>query len=237
MRSVLPITPSPYHPITQSDPLQAGLDALATVEAAAVTLLGVARQRGLDGELDVGEDAVVVLRAAQCQDEQHFHALLAAGGLPVADSFTIPDEMVTDRTLLLVGVLELKAIGIAGYMVLAREWAARGELSQVEIAYQMGTVEAQQLALAHALVGVTPANDRAFARWLFAEPGEAVAALNALELLEGAGEAVAFPGPMDRVCRGVFGLTPETTAEMTLPRPPVGPSALPATPRVISGDD
>ena len=196
-----------------------------------MTLLGVARQRGQDGELDVGEDAAIILRAAQCQDEQHYHALLAAGGLPVADAFTIPDEMVTDRTLLLVGILELKAIGIAGYMTLAREWALRGDVSQVEIAYQMGTVEAQHLALTHALVGVTPANDRAFARWLFADPAEAIGALNALDLLEGPGEPVPFPGPLDRICRGVFGLTPETTATMTLPRPPVGRSVPLATPQ------
>ena len=83
--------------MTDRDSLQAGLDALATMEAAAVTLLGVARQRGQDGELDVGDDAVVILRAAQCQDEQHYHAL-AAGGLPVMDTFTIPEGMVTDRT-------------------------------------------------------------------------------------------------------------------------------------------
>ncbi len=223
--------------MTDRDPLQAGLDALATVEAAAVTLLGVARQRGLDGELDVGEDAVVIVRTAQCQDEQHYHALLAAGGLPVADTFTILEEMVTDRTLLLIGILELKAIGIAGYMALAREWAARGDLSQVEIAYQMGAVEAQHLALAHALVGVTPANDRAFARWLFVDPAEAIDALNALDLLEGPGEPVPFPGPLDRICRGVFGLTPETTAMMTMPRPPVGQLTPAATPRASTGDD
>jgi hypothetical protein len=222
--------------MTDRDPLLAGLDALATAEAAAVTLLGVARQRGLEGDLDVGEDAVVVLRAAQCQDEQHYHALLAAGGLPVADTFTIAEEMVTDRTLLLVGILELKAIGIAGYMALAREWAARGDFSQVEITYQMGAVEAQHLALAHALVGVSPANDRAFARWLFADPSEAIDALNALDLLEGSGEPVPFPGPLDRICRGVFGLTPETTAMMTLPRPPVGQSAPAATPQANAGD-
>jgi hypothetical protein len=216
--------------MTDRDSLQSGLDALATMEAAAVTLLGVARQRGQDGELDVGEDAAVILRAAQCQDEQHYHALIAAGGLPVADAFTIPEQIVTDRTLLLVGVLELKAIGIAGYMALAREWAVRGDVSQVEIAYQMGTVEAQHLALAHALVGVSPANDRAFARWLFADPAEAIDALNALGLLEGSAEPVPFPGPLDRVCRGVFGLTPETTATMTLPRPPVGQRTSAATP-------
>jgi hypothetical protein len=222
--------------MTDRDPLQAGLDALATVEAAAVTLFGVARQRDQDGDLDLGEDAVVVLRAAQCQDEQHYHALLAAGGLPAADAFTIPEEMVTDRTLLLVGILELKAIGIAGYMTLAREWAVRGDLSQVEIAYQMGTVEAQHLALAHALVGVTPANDRAFARWLFADPGEAIDALNALDLLEGSDEPIPFPGPLERICRGVFGLTPETTATMTLPRPPVGQGTPAATPIASAGE-
>jgi hypothetical protein len=222
--------------MTDRDSLQSGLDALATMEAAAVTLLGVARQRDQDGELDLGEDAVTVLRAAQCQDEQHYHALLAAGGVPIVDSFTLPEQLVADRTALLVGVLELKAIGIAGYMALARAWATRGDGSQVEIAYQMGAVEAQHVSLAQALVGVSPANDRAFARWLFADPAEAVDALHALGLLEGSGEAVPFPGPLDRICRGVFGLTPETTEMMTLPRPPVGQGSAAATPIARAGD-
>ena len=220
--------------MTDRDPPQPWLDALAAAEAAAVTLLGVARQRGLDGALDIGEDAVVVLRAAQCQDEQHYHAHLAAGALPVAAAFTIPEETVADRTLLLVALLELKAISIAGGMALARAWAARGDLDRVEIAYAIGAVDAQHLALAHALVGVVPANDRAFARWLFADPAEPVAALAALGLLDGPGDPVPFPGPLDRVCRGVFGLTPETTSAMTMPRPPVGEAALPAAPRVIT---
>jgi hypothetical protein len=222
--------------MTERDSLRSGLDALATMEAAVVTLLGVARQRDQDGQLDLGEDAAVVLRAAQCQDEQHYHALLAAGGVSTADAFTLPEQMVSDRTLLLVGMLELKAIGIAGYMALARAWAARGDVSQVEIAYQIGAVEAQQLALAHALVGVTPANDRAFARWLFVDPAEAIDALDALDFLEGSGESVPFPGPLDRICRGVFGLTPETTEMMTLPRPPVGQSAPAATPITRAGN-
>jgi hypothetical protein len=215
--------------MTERDPMQAGLDALATMEAAAVTLLGVARERGLEGQLDVGDDAVIVLRAAQCQDEQHYHALIAAGGQPTTNAFTIAEATVTDRTLLLVAVLELKSLGVGAYMALARAWAARGDLSQVEIAYQMGVVEAQQLSLTHALVGVTPANDRAFARWVFADAAEAMGALAALGLIGGDEEPVAFPGPMDRICRGVFGLTPETTAMMTLPRPPVGENRAAAT--------
>jgi hypothetical protein len=222
--------------MTDRDSLQSGLDALATMEAAAVTLLGVARQRDQDGELDLGEDAITVLRAAQCQDEQHYHELLAAGGVPTVDSFTVPEQMISDRTHLLVGILELKAIGIAGYMALARARAARGDVSQVEIAYQMGAVEAQHLSLAQALVGVSPANDRAFARWLFADPAEAIDALHALDLLEGSGELAPFPGPLDRICRGVFGLTPETTEMMTMPRPPVGQASASATPIARPGD-
>jgi hypothetical protein len=222
--------------MTDRLPLQAGLDAMATIEAAAVTLLGVARQRGLDGQLDVGEDAVIVLRAAQCQDEQHYHALRAAGAAAVTEGFTIPAAVVTDRTLLLITLLELKAAAIGGYMALAREWAARGALAQVEIAYQMGTVDAQHLTLVHALVGVTPANDRAFARWLYAAPREAREAVRALGLLDGPDEPVAFPGPMDRICKGVYGLTPETTATMTLPRPPVGEIVPAGTPVAANSD-
>ena len=201
---------------------EAGLDALATYEAAAVTFLGVALQRAQDGSLDLGEDAITVLTAAQCQDEQHYHEMIAAGGQPLVAEFTIGDELLADRTYLLVSILELKAIGIAGYMALCRAWADQGQLDQVEIGYQMGVIEAQHLALGQALVGLTPANDRAFARWLFVDAAEATDALRKLSLLEGPGASVAFPGPLDRSCRGVFGLTPETTATMTRPRPPVG---------------
>lgn len=205
--------------MTDSTALQPGLDALATFEAASVTLLGAARALALDGSLDIGDDAATVITAAQCQDEQHYHVLVAAGGIPLAESFTISAEAIADRTLLLVTLLELKAIGIAGYMALGREWARMGNFDQVEICYQMGVVEAQHLALAHALVGVTPANDRAFARWLYADPAEALDSLAALGLVDGPGDPVAFPGPVDRYCRGIFGLTPLTTSEMTRPRP------------------
>ncbi|MFN8592825.1 MAG: hypothetical protein U0031_15300 [Thermomicrobiales bacterium] len=216
--------------MTDRLPLQAGLDAMALVEAAAVTLIGVARQRGLDGTLDVGEDAATVLRAAQCQDEQHYHALRAAGAAEVSDGFTIPATVVSDRALLMITFLELKAAGIAGYMALTREWAARGALSQVEITYAIGSVEAQHLTLAHALVGVTPANDRAFTRWLYADARDAREGVRALGLLDGPDEPIFFPGPMDRICKGVYGLTPETTAMMTLPRPPVGVAVPVGTP-------
>lgn len=204
-------------PLLQAD-LQSALSALATAEAAAVTLMGVALQAAASGDLDTGEDLDIILRAAQCQDEQHVHALTTAGGEPLATTFTIPAEMLADRTYLLVFLLELKAITIAGAMALARAWAEMGDLDQVEVCYQMGVVDGQHAALFQALVGLRPANDRAFARWLFASAEEATDALTRLGLLDGEGEAAEFPGPVDRICRGIFGLTPETTSTMVTPR-------------------
>lgn len=191
---------------------------MAVSEAAMVTFAGVALQGAQDGTLELGPDLSTILQAAQCQDEQHYNALLAAGAAPVDVDFTMPDQALGDRTYFLITLLELKSIGVAGYMALTREWARQSDLDQVEVAYQMGVVEAQHQSLCHALVGVTPANDRAFARWLFAESSESLAALTTLGLLDGSGASASFPGPLDRVCRGVFGLTPETTTAMTLPR-------------------
>jgi hypothetical protein len=204
-------------PLIQAD-LQPALSALATVEAAAVTLIGVALQASADGDLDTGEDLDTILRAAQCQDEQHYHLLTSTGSEPLTTTFTTPPDMMADRTFLLIFLLELKAVTMAGYMALARAWAELGDLDQVEICYQMGVVEGQHAALFQALVGLRPANDRAFARWLFADAVEASDALTRLGLLEGEGDSVDFPGPVDRICRGIFGLTPETTSEATAPR-------------------
>lgn len=205
-------------PLLQAD-LQPALAALATAEAAAVTLMGVALQASADGDLDTDDDLDTVLRAAQCQDEQHYHQLLANGGDAATTTFSVPAQMLSERTYLLVYLLELKAITIAGHMALARAWAELGDANQVEISYQMGVVDGQHAALFQALVGLRPANDRAFARWLFADASEAIAALTTLGVLDSEGAAATFPGPVDRICRGIFGLTPETTTTMTAPRP------------------
>ncbi|MFT4038443.1 MAG: hypothetical protein QM692_09705 [Thermomicrobiales bacterium] len=205
-------------PLLQAE-LQPALAALATAEAAAVTLMGVALQAAADGDLETDDDLDTILRAAQCQDEQHYHQLVANGGDPASTEFSVPEQMLSERTYLLVYLLELKAITIAGHMALARAWAELGDGDQVEISYQMGVVDGQHAALFQALVGLRPANDRAFARWLFADASEALAALATLGVLDGEGEPATFPGPVDRICRGIFGLTPETTTAMTAPRP------------------
>ena len=106
----------------------------------------------------------------------------------------------------------LETVFVGLYMAAVRQLAATGEADLVEIAYQIGAVEAQHQALAKHALGNRPANDRAFARWLFRDVAEAIQALVDLGFIDGPGDPVACPGPLDRHCRGVFGLVPETTS-------------------------
>lgn len=219
------------HPASQIvGPAQADLDALATLEAAGVTLLGAARQRGEGPEsaLDFGDTAVGVLRAAQCQDEAHYHFLRSIGATPRTISFILPADALVDLPSLLRTLASLESIAVAAHMALARQATEIGDSTLVEVAFQMGAVDAQHEALARILAGALPANTRAFARWRFVAARDAADALADLGFGDGGdGEdteegAVAFPGPLDRLCAGVSGLVPETTADALRSTPPVG---------------
>ncbi|MGH2558126.1 MAG: ferritin-like domain-containing protein [Thermomicrobiales bacterium] len=185
------------------------VDQAITIEAFVVTLLGVARDRGR--RLDLSDEDVRFLRAAQCEDEAHYHFFQAAGGTPATETFSIANATFVDRETFFRALVEVEALCIGAYMAAARQFAAVGDGRLVEIAYQFGAVEAQHLALAKALLGERLPADRAFARWRFRDTGEAVAALTGLGFIGGGGKKYDYPGPVDRICRGVFGLVPETT--------------------------
>ena len=69
---------------TELEALQDGLDACCTLQAVKVTFVGVARQLGADGVLDLGPDTVRFLRASQCQDEAHVHLFQQLGAAMIA---------------------------------------------------------------------------------------------------------------------------------------------------------
>ena len=210
------------------DPLLADLDAAVTVEAAGVTLVGVARERAEEGDLALDGEATAFLRAAQCQDEAHYHFLLSVGAAPAATDFSLRDAALADRDAFLDLLVALEEVAVAGAMALTRAAAETGNARLVEVAYQIGAVDAQHLALARLLRGARPANDRAFVRWRFAAAAEALDALVDLGLVasrrDDPGETAVFPGPLDRVCEGIFGLVPETTDDALVP-PAVGTPA------------
>lgn len=193
--------------------LRAALDAAITVEAAGVVLAGVGRLRGVDGDLALDGDDLSFLRAAQCQDEAHYHLLETLGGRSAAVAFSLPPEAEADRAGFLGAMIELEGIAVAAAMALARRFGEIGEGRLIEVAYQLGAGDAQHEALARFLRGDRPANERAFARWRFADAGQALAALADAGFLDPTVETWVFPGPVDRVCRGVFGLVPETTED------------------------
>jgi hypothetical protein len=198
------------------------INPLASLEAFVVTLAGVGRQRG--DRLEIGTDVSRFLRAAQCEDEAHYHFLVAAGAR-AETTFSIPSRVFRSRESFLTALLDTKELAVGGAMAATRQFAALGDLRLVEIAYQIGTVEAQHLALTRLHLGEQLPSDRAFAKWRFATTVDAAQALADAGYVRGKGDKVSFPGPLSRQCRGVFGLVPETTEDQE-PTPAASPIAL-----------
>ncbi|MGH2603245.1 MAG: hypothetical protein ACRDJ9_28160 [Dehalococcoidia bacterium] len=214
--------------------LQDGLDACCTLQAATVTFIGVARQLGADGVLDLGPETVRFLRAAQCQDEAHYHFYQRLGARAFVTEFAMPAGSLADRDAFLQTLIELEGIAVGAGMALARRFAEYADFNLVEIAYQMGAVDAQHLALARHLLGAVPANERAFAEWRYFDLLEVEDALYDSGFVDEGDDLIAFPGPVARNCAGVFGLVPKTTDDARLLLPPADIEAV-ATP--AAGDE
>jgi len=185
------------------------INAAITLEAFVVTFYGAAR----GGDVGMNDEVAQFARAAQCEEDAHFHFFEAAGAVPVTTSFTIPKRQLGNQRSFLAALLDVESLLVGMHMAVTRQFAAGGNLRLVEIGYQIGAVEAQHLALTRQFLGEPVPADRAFAQWMFEDPGEAVNALEDLGYIGGSGETVSYPGPVDRQCRGITGLVPETTED------------------------
>jgi hypothetical protein len=211
-----------------SPEVQAALDTAITLESLAITMLGVARDRGV--RLDLSDDDVRFIRAAQCEEEAHFHFFEAAGGVPSTTNFSVANANFETREIFFQNLADVEAISIATYMAITRQFARLGDLRLVEVGFQIGAVEGQHLALARSYARERLPNDRAFAEWMFASVEEATQGLVDAGYIDGPGKKYDYPGPVDIFCRGVFGLVPETTeeeAETPAPSPSPSPGATP----------
>ncbi|MDQ2684165.1 MAG: ferritin-like domain-containing protein [Chloroflexota bacterium] len=194
---------------------ESALNDCVTAEGLLVTLLGVARTRASDLSLD--EQTIRLMRAAQCQDEAHANNLVSFGAAPTTGRFSIPDDLFASSANLLSGWTSLKRLTVSMYLSAARTFGENGDNDLVELAFQIGTVEAQHLALLRQFAGERIPADRAFPEWQFADTAEAIAELERLGFIGGRGETVDYPGPGERYCRGITGLVAETTADQTPP--------------------
>lgn len=193
----------------QSAGVRQALDDIVTAEALLVTYLGVART--LEVELRMDDALVRLVRAVQCEEDAHHNVLTAAGGVPETMSFTVASSLDNGPAAFLRVWAAIEGVQVALYLAAARAFAIGGDPRLVEVAFEAGAVEAQHLAILRGLQGERLPANRAFAAWRYRSTSEAILELRDLGLIDGPGDATAYPGPRERFCKGVVGLVPETT--------------------------
>jgi Ferritin-like domain len=201
--------------VQESPAVSPAINALFTLEAFAVTFYGAAR--GRSDILPFEGDVKTFVLAGQCEEEAHYHFFEAAGALSITTTFTIPDVALESIPSFFGALVDVESILVGAYMAAVRQFATAGDPRLVEIGYQIGAVEAQHLALTRLLAGERLGSNRAFAKWLFASPEEAVQAIQDLGYINGEGTKLTYPGPVDRYCRGVTGLVAESLEDQPLP--------------------
>jgi len=115
-------------------------------------------------QLGFGNTARRDLKAALIEEQIHLHFLAKNGAKPLTTRFSFPDGDDTfrrmDRFIRTQQWLEI--LFTAAYIVAAKEFAMLGKFDLVQVAGQIGTVEAEHRAVGRAIAGLTPADNHAF---------------------------------------------------------------------------
>jgi hypothetical protein len=194
--------------------VQTIINIAATAEAFAVTALGGALDNAMNGKLALNAEQQQTLRAARAEEQAHFAFLTGAGAKPLTTTFTVPDtKIVTDVPTFLKTLITLEEAFIAAYMAAAQEFAILGQAKLVQVALQIGAIEAEHragvrfYAVQAGVISGAP-NDVAFERALFGSVSEAAAALQQLGFIGGSGPQISYPGPGAIDNTGLSHLTP-----------------------------
>ena len=190
------------------------INTAATAEAFAVTALGGALDNAANGKLALNAEQQQTIKAARGEEQAHYAYLIGAGAKPLTTTFTIPDpKIVTDVPTFLKTMITLEEAFIAAYMAAAQEFAILGQGRLVQVALQIGAIEAEHragvrfYAVSAGVISGTP-NDVAFEKALFGSVGEAAAALQKLGFIGGSGTQITYPGPGAIDNTGLSHLTP-----------------------------
>jgi len=173
----------------------------ATAEAMAVTALGGALDNAANGKLALNAEQIQVIKAARAEEQAHYAFLTSSGAKPLTTTFTVPDpKIITDVPTFLKTLISLEEAFIAAYLAAAQEFATLKQARLVQVALQIGAVEAEHraglrfYAIQAGILSGTP-NDVAFEKGLFASVGEAAATLKQLGFIGGSGPQITYPGP------------------------------------------
>jgi hypothetical protein len=146
--------------VTSPDSITAILNIAATAETLAVVFYthGIANAN----RLNLSTPALLDLKAALIEEQLHLQFLLKQGAKPLTKTFSFPDGAKTfiDLGLFIKTQQILEALFVAAYIVAAKEFAMLQRPDLVQIAGQIGAVEADNEAFAPILlktVGAAPA--------------------------------------------------------------------------------
>ncbi len=199
--------------------VQTIINIAATAEALAVSALGAAIGNAESGKLQLSSEQLRFVKAAQCEEKDHYDYLVAAGARPLTTTFTLPNSRIgTDPATFLKTVVGLEEAFIAAYMAAAQEFASLGQPSLVRVALQIGGVEAEHRAHArfYAITANVPGvpgkvpNNVAFEKAMFTSVGAAAGALKSGGWLgSGSGGTLDFSDFASHVdCSGVSNTRP-----------------------------
>ncbi len=189
----------------QTDGVQDVLDITATTERFGVTLLGEGLESAREGNFNTPwlPEVVAIVTAARAQEQFHIDAFERAGGVPLVDSFTIPEAFLTDFDTFFGAVVLQETAEIAAQIAAMKTFTELGRPDLVKVSFQYAAEEAEHRVLANYTRGVRPANDIAFAPALYPTVGAFLEALETRGIIGGVGREIVFPGPGEIDATGV----------------------------------
>ena len=140
---------------------------ILNIAATAETLAVIFYTQGLENAkwLYLSNPAFLDLEAARLEEMQHLQFLLKQGAKPLTKTFSFPKGADTFKNLgkFIQTQQLLETLFVAAYIVAAKEFALLQKPDLVQIAGQIGAVEAEHRAIGRAIGGLRPANNEAFA--------------------------------------------------------------------------
>ena len=163
--------------VTSPDSIKTILNIAATAESLAVTFYAHGIVNAIN--LNLSTPALLDLEAALIEEQQHLNFLLKQGAKPLTKMFSFPNGARTfkDLGLFIKTQQWLEALFVAAYIVAAKEFAMLQRPDLVQIAGQIGAVEAEHRAIGRAIGGLRPANNLAFESIQLTSVGAAAALL------------------------------------------------------------
>jgi hypothetical protein len=149
--------------LVSPDSVQTILNIAATAETLAVLFYtqGLAHAN----KLFLSTPAFLDLEAALLEEITHLNFLLKQGAKPLTKTFSFPKGADTFKDLgkFIQTQQTLETLFVAAYIVAAKEFAMAQRPDLVQIAGQIGAIEAEHRALGRAIGGLRPADNEAFA--------------------------------------------------------------------------